>query len=495
MRRFLFGLTVTCVAASGQSSSYFPLDQPLRWNLRHVSGAEFVFESRPVAGSVQMAARSPWGTSEWTLQAENGVFRMTRYGAASLAEAPVFFHLNAPVGTSWTNLLGHLSVDFRGAVALRGLLYPDCVRIRHDTGAVSYSYLFAAGVGLIRYTILNENFDLDPAKSALPAAVSPARLPPIGILPTPFANRPDTPQAAMERLALLSSLGCRLLLSYGDWTVLEPAPARFVLDSVRFPAHESRTRGWKLAYTFSIIDMHERRVPSDLQLVAWDDPRMQSRVLALLDAILPVFGDNLTAFQFGNEVDTYFAGRPEELEAFERLFARVKTHLKTRLPNVAVSTTLKSTSLPQLRTTWNGLWSISDVLAITYGGYDSHYRAKPPSAIAADIAEILNRAEGKKILFQEVAYPSAEGAGSSLTLQADFFRAFLQMMRSATDRVIGAQVMMLSDMNAATAWSLAGALGMAHSPAFVSVLGSLGLFDLNAQPKPAFEAVRRELAP
>jgi hypothetical protein len=492
MRRFLFSLTVTCAAASGQSSSYFPVDQPVRWNLKHASGAEFVFESRPVAGGVQMTARSPWGTSEWTLQAENEVFRMTRYGAASLADPPVFFHLDAPVGTSWTNLLGRLSVDFRGAVALRGLLYPDCVRIRHETGGASYSYVFAAGVGLIRYAILNENFDLDPTKSALPAAVPPSSLPPIGILPTPFANRPDTPQAAMERLALLSSLGCRLLLSYGDWTVLEPEPARFILDSVRFPAHESKTRGWKLAYTLSIIDMHERRVPSDLQHVAWDDPRMQSRVLALLDTILPVFGDNLMAFQFGNEVDTYLTRRPEELEAFERLFARVRAHVKARLPNVAVSTTLTSTSLPRLRTTWNGLWSISDALAITYGGYDSHYRAHPPSAIAADLAEILNRAEGKKIFFQEVAYPSAEGAGSSLSLQADFFRVFLRLLRSAADRVIGAQVMMLSDITAA--WSLAGALGMAHSPAFVSVLGSLGLFDANAQPKPAFEAVKRELA-
>jgi hypothetical protein len=494
MGRFLFCVAVCCLTVSAQPNPYFPDSQPLRWTLRHSSGAEFTFDSKPSGDGVEMTARGPWGVSSWRLKAEDGVYRMTHYGTVALAEAPVLFSFTAAPGTSWANMLGRMTVDFRGAAPVGGALYADCVRIRQESGDAVFTYTFAAGFGLIRYTVQKESFDLDPAKSILPAPAAAHALPLIGILPTPFADRPDTPQAAMDRLALLSSIGCKLLLSYGDWAALEPSAGRFALDSVRFVAHEARMRGWNLSYTLAVIDMHRRAVPADLQHVAWDDPRMQARVLALIDAILPLLRESLITFQFGNEVDTYFALHPAELEPFSRLLAAVSRHLKSRMPALLVSTTFKSTAIGELGTTWNGLWRSSDVLSITYGGYNATYRVKASSAIAADLAEIFNRAEGKKILFQEVAYPSGEGAGSSPALQAEFFATFLRLLRMPGNPVIGAQIMMLSDLSWTAAWFYADAFGMSHSPAFVSVLASLGLYDANGQAKPALEAVRRELA-
>lgn len=501
MRTVLGIILLFAPAVWGQPSRYFPADVGNSWVLQHATGAQFTFKITSSSnGVVGVHAQGPWGASAWQMQDDGTSYAMTTYGlpgaVQTLSDHPIYFNFGAAASSSWFNSLGAFTVQRKGAIAIGPDVFSDAVQIRQYVAGSDFRFVFAAGVGLVRYSINTENFDLVQSKSVIAGtSLSAARpLPPVGILPNFFANQGDSPAFGAVRMDLLESAHVRFLLTYGNWAELEPTAGTFEVGSIRYPAYEAEQRDWSLGFTFPIIDMHRRGVPAELQNVAWDDPRMQQRVLALIDKIAPEFRGRLFWFQFGNEVDTYLTLHPEETAAFNRLFAVARKRLKELIPNVQVSTTLKYTAIPELTTTWKDLFAGSDLLALTYGPYEPDFRVKQPSVISGDLTTMLNAAGAKKVLFQEIAYPSGAGAGSSPTLQAEFYRTFLQQLRNVSSKVAAAQIVMMADLDHATVMNFSTGAGFGGSPTFIALTESIGLFDQYAQPKPSWAAIKAEIA-
>ncbi len=448
----------------------------------------------------RLRATTPWGSTDWELTDRTSQLDMTAYGNASgvvpLGVSLPMYRFDQPTGTKWTNMLGTFSITARGlSVTGATKTYTDCVRIQQDSNGTSYITTFAPGTGMIQYSVAGMVFNLDEASSVLPLfpSTSTNPLPPIGVLPNLAANETDNAVSANRRLDTLSSGGMKFLLTYGSWPQMEPTTGTFDMGGLQYHVSIVSTRNWTSAYTLTLIHMDKREVPSDLQSLAWDSPKMQSRVLKLVDAMAAEFKGKVDYFQFGNEVDTYFDAHPSEINAYLTLFNAVKARLKTTSPSTKVSITFKQTSVARLATTYAALDAAGDALVLTYGPYTAYYDALPPSAAVTDFAAIKKAARSRKIVFQEIAYPSSPANSSSPDQQAQFLVALLNELRGANTQVAGAQVFLLSELSSSASSSMVGTLGMGSVEKFSTLLQSLGLFDTYSMPKPAWTAITNEL--
>lgn len=500
----LLGGSLAQAEETGTTARYFPLQPQTRWLLAEPSTGRQVTVSVVSSDGLtsRVRTRTPWSLTDWVATDRTARYDLSAYGnflaLLPLPENPALYRFDAPAGTSWTNELGTFTVTDRGFVLQAGTQsYSDCLSIRQVSPGFSATITFAPGTGIVRYSIGGSDFDLDQARSVLPVfpSTSSGPLPPLGVLPNPTAGITDTEEAANARLATLSNAGMSFILSYGSWPRLEPAPGHFNLGSLRYHQSVVSSRGWQSGYTLTIINMDRREVPDELQQEPWNSPQMEARVLALIDALAAEFQGRMDYFQFGNEADTYFASHPGEIQAFLELFTAARNRLKELSPETAVSITFKHSSLDQLATIYQGLDEACDLLAVTYGPYTETFDAKPPSTVTPDFAAIRAAARGRKILFQEIAYPSATANASTPEQQARFYQALLDELRGANGQVAAAQIFLLSEMDESQARAFTSGLGLAAGNKLDALLGSLGLFDANLEPKPAWSVITAETAP
>jgi len=496
------------VAKSAQTAAqYFPLALGRKWVLTHpIYNAQFTFEVVAAAGSVyRIRCTTPWSTSDWELTDQTGRYAMTSYGNANgltpLGSGIVFLDFSSAAGTTWANLLGQLSVDSRSALFVGGgSTCRNCIRMRQVNQGATTLMTFAPGVGLVEYAMGGQVFLLDPAASNLPpnafppsgsSAASTALLP-VGIIPSGIGDRPDTLLAAVDRLQLMARGGSRVLVGYGRWNELEPVPGVFQFDSLKLQISQTRRLQLSAAFTFCIIDMAARNLPSDLASLPWSDPGLQERVLQLVAAVAGEFDGQVKWFQFGSEVDSYFQLHPNEVGDFLQLYRRVRLLLQQLAPGMQVSVNFKQASLPFLSGYLAPLYAESDLLVLTYGPYTDNFVVSPPSVVAPDFQAMLKAAGNRKLFLQEIAYPSSTANGSTADMQAEFYTNVFTAMRAAGPQLAAASFFQFADFGPITAANLAANLGMSQHRGFVTLIEGLGMFDSAGQAKKSWNVFTTE---
>jgi hypothetical protein len=492
-------------AASGSAAQYFPLSMGRKWVLKHpVYNAQFTFEVVAASGnSYRVHCTTPWGTSDWQLTNQTTRYAMTAYGTAAgmmpLGNSTIFLDFSSPAGTSWSNVLGQLSVDSRSALFVGGgAAFTNAIRVKQVSQGSTTLMTFVPGVGLAEYSIGDQVFLLDPASSSLPGNAFPApapwstTLPPVGIAPNQYGDQPDTLLSYVDRLQLMASGGSKVLMGYGRWNELEPSPGSFQLDSLLLQMSQARRLNLTAAYTFCIIDMATRNVPPDFQSVPWTDPNLQAQVLQLVSTIAAQFNGQVAWFQFGSEVDTYFQTHPDEVNDFLQLYLKVRTLLQQIAPGMRISVNFKFAALSDLNGYLKPLYDSSDLLVLTYGPYGNNFIVSSPSVPAADILAMAQRAGSRKLFLQEIAYPSSSANGSSQQMQADFYTNVFAALRASRAQIAAASIFEFADVGPLTGGQLAAQLGMSQYGAFVSLIEGLGLFDSSAQPKQSWSVFTAE---
>jgi hypothetical protein len=489
-------------AGAGPAIKYFPLALGNNWVLQApVGGGQFSFDVISASNNTyRIRSTTPWSTSDWLLTDEGNQFWMTGYGSAAGIQPlsnVVYLDFASPAGTTWTNILGKLTVASQTAtVADGGVTLSNCIQIVQGSGTNAITMTFAAGVGLVSYAMGGQVFLLNSSASKLPASAynllaaanaSSSTLPRVGVVPNAFANEADTLQASMVRVQMLASAGATFLPGYGRWSQLEPTQGNFQFTSLLLQVAEAQSVNLQSGYSFCIIDMANRNVPPELSDLAWSDPVLESRVFTIVDLIARNFGGAIQYFQFGCEVDTYFLAHPSEVSDFAALMNKVRTVVQNRAPGVKVSSTFKFTSLGSLNGYLAPVNQASDLLVLTYGAYNSLFAAENPSVVATDIPNMVLAAGSRKLYIMEIAYPSSTTVGSSEDLQAQFVQNVFTQLRSASSHIAAANFYDLADYYQLQALSLAITAGISSYPNAVGVIESLGMWDVNAQPKKSWQ--------
>ncbi len=499
-------------AVAQGSGSYLPLTTGKKWVLRNPhERTPIVFEVVRQEGSgYRVRSTTPWGASEWTLVPEGQRYFMTNYNGMPLPADTLYLDFEAAENAEWKNALGTMRMVSRNAtVRTAQKTYGSGITIYQSGGNLSTTY--ASGVGFVQFGAGDVVFVLDEAASnhtasstapfvtSSPPTPQPSSapvsgsLPRLGIIPTIFANEPASPANQLKRYQQTVDAGINFMACYGKWNELEPQKGLYKLDSIHFQVSLAEAHGYPLSYTFQIIDTVRRTAPSYLNHKSWSDKELRSRVLSLIEALAPTFKDRVKWFMFGNEVDSYFINHGGEVGGFGDLYKTVEARLKELVPGIQVSTTIQFSGLSHLNDRLKSLNPQMDFLALTYGPYNTHdWSVQDPSVVPRDFQVMKDFAHGRKILLQEVAYPSSPVNRSSQEKQAEFYQNVFDALRQYHDSIVAASFMYLGDLPGQSVAALSGYYGASGSEPFKTLLQTLGMFDGQGQPKKSWNVFTRE---
>jgi len=246
-----------------------------------------------------------------------------------------------------------------------------------------------------------------------------------------------TPPADVEKRALaeVRSTGVNLFALAVSWSQMEPAPGKYRVAQVTRTARLLRQSGATLHLDLPLVAGRARDLPRDLAGFAFDDTRLSLRLGKLLEALEPALAD-ISTISLGYEADTYFAGRPEELKAYRRLFDGAVEFLRKLAPRLSVGVTTAAPTESAAPDVAARLHQNSPILFYLYAPFvrDRPYFHRDPAALESDWNRLLDSAGGRPIAFPEVSFSSSAENGSSPEEQAEFVRRMRRFLAASDGR-------------------------------------------------------------
>lgn len=548
VRHLFTGATLCLLAAwtAEAQSTYLPLEPGNKWTLRNPrSNKTIVIEVMERKGDeYRISFDSPYGANEWILQPEGDKYYMTQFGNkgkfADLPSETVYFDFGAPEKATWKNVTGTLSIQSKNAsLEGDGATYNGVIQIKQSRMLFS----FADGTGFVQFGEGKNAFILDPSESRIgknppqrgdrpstregfvvrekstpaddnepvqhvptPNARSSRqeRRQPMGrsqgrqgkvlfsITPNAFANESNDPMNLLRNFDRVVNTGMGFLVHNAKWNEFEPRPGKFETDGLNFNVETARKNNIPIAYTFRLIETVDRAMPSDLARLKWTDKKVEARLRRVIEEIVKTSGNQIRWFMLGNEIDGYFGRHPDEVEDFARLFGRMKQHIKELNPSIQVSTTLMFGGVATLDDSLRPLDSQLDFLSFTYYPIRGDFTMKDPGVVSQDVARMRQAADGRKVILQEVGYPSGSRNNSNEDKQAQFYQNIFTELRANGDMVEAACFWVMADLKDEFVRDLSHFYGINNSETFKSFLQTLGMFDGRGRPKKAWQVYERE---
>lgn len=277
------------------------------------------------------------------------------------------------------------------------------------------------------------------------------------------------------------------------WSTLEKSPGQYDLtDLVNQATYSNASRGMTLLLEIQVINTNVRETPADLASDSFDDPAVEARFHALIDALAPVL-DMTTYLAIGNEVDSYLSAHPDQWASYTRFYENALAYVHSVAPNVkvGVTTTFVGDDAGAIANT-ETLNAKSDVFIMTYYPLGSGFQTNPPSVAASDIETMLGFAGSKPLVLQEVGYPTSTLLGSTEEAQAEFMQNVFEEWRRHPWRIPFLSIFALHDLTPDLCQSAAQYYGAPDDQNLQAFLCSLGLRRANGDPKPAWTVVQQE---
>ncbi|HYR42805.1 MAG TPA: hypothetical protein VER98_07275 [Terriglobia bacterium] len=499
-------------------TSYLPLAEGAKWVLRQEHSRQAV--TIEVTGREKNAFRlmftSPWNKNQWQLTPRDGKYFMTGYGTADammpLPDDTLFFDFTAPSGRSWSAATGKMTVNNKGVmVRTSAKNYSGCIQITQAPKGSSFVYTFAPNVGFVKFELGGMTFLLDESSSKLASAppdtkTSQPAAPPardaartsakklaVGVTTTTFPSESDTPENLLKRFQQTADAGIGYISGAGKWTEFEPSKGQYKFDSLNFQSGLAQNLDIPMSYTLRMIDTVTKMVPPDLAKKSWNDPEMRNRALRLVEGLAPYLKGRVQWFMFGNEIDGYFMRHPNEVADFVELYKVVQRRLKELVPGIQVTSTVMFGGIDDLKGRLKALDGEFDFLSITYYPTNPDFTVKDPSVPAHDFDRMREAARGRKVVLQEIGYPTSPINKSSEDKQAEFFDNIFKALRANNDFVAAASFFLLADLRDQTARDLTQYYGITNAPTFRAFLQTLGMFDGHGKAKKSWAVFEREL--
>ncbi|MDQ5871839.1 MAG: hypothetical protein M3547_06485 [Acidobacteriota bacterium] len=262
------------------------------------------------------------------------------------------------------------------------------------------------------------------------ASSSPAKTPALGLA----VNLPASASAADRQRALdqARATGVSVLALEVSWPAAEPRPRKYDVADVVRAARLLRQSGATLHLDLPLVDGRGRQVPADLSASRFDDPKLAARLGRLFEALGPALLD-FSTLSLGNEADSYFAARPEELTAYLRLFGGAVEFLGKAAPRLLVGVATAAPMDSRAPGVAARLHEKSPAVFFVYAPFvaAAPFTHRPPGTLESDWKSILAAAAGRPAAFTEVSFSSSPENGSTPAKQADFVRRMRKFLATA----------------------------------------------------------------
>jgi hypothetical protein len=507
----------------GEGQDYLTLAPGKRWVLRSSSSSQPI-ELRVAAGergSYQLQFNNPWINSVLLLEPIGQkmlLLALTMGGQTkSYSDPPVYFDFGLPEGQKWSNTIGTMTILSRHRTVQAGQTYQNCVEIKEvDSTGSQLFWTFAPGVGFVQFGEGKTAFVLDEkssdlvgktAGSAVPisetkrpvtSTESSPRTPVVttgawmALAANPAANQSFDAKTLNERFEQSVHAGVSYVYLSPKWNELEPRPGKYNFKDLDFQISQAVQHGLPLICNVRIVDTNQTAMPADLEKRSFNDPQLRERLLSLLAALMPRFQGRAKYMLIGNEIDGYFKGHPGEVADYRDLYLAAATRLKQLQPDTAVSTTITFDGMSVADGLLKPLMDVTDFFSLTYYPLTPDFAVRDPDSVQGDFARIKVAAHNKKILLQEVGYPSSPLNKSSEEKQAALCRNVLNQLRTHKEDFIGAYWFTMCDFPDSVVQNLAKYYQLADADRFKGFLGSLGMFDQRGNPKKSWLVFSQE---
>jgi hypothetical protein len=512
---------VTAVAQSSQGSDYLPLAVGNRWELAlPAAPSPMVFEVTGRDGdSYVVRWDNPWIKATFRFRPTGDRVLMTGLdmgaGNAPMPAGTVYFDFGAREGGSWSNGLGRFTVVSRGErVNTPNGTYTDTIRIRatDQKGADTY-WTFARGVGFVQFGEGGGAFRLASFRGGSRttddrrAETRPAPSPGGGRAPAGGSGQGTligidynpTPQEGFEepskRRAFKRAVdaGLTYFKAMPTWSALEPRPGEYNFEEIDFAAGLAEEYDLPLYVNVRVIDTGNKSVPSAYAKLPFDDDRTVKALTAALQAAGRRARGRVRWLAIGNEVDSYLKSRDREIEQYARMFERVKGPASDAFGGAQVTVNVTADAVREFSRKFGPITRLGDYASFTYYPLNINFTMRDPSQAMGHVNDIMDAAGSQRVMFQEIGYASAERLGSSLEKQAQFYRNVFAALEKHGDRVIGANFLFMSDLPPKTVEELGDYYKLPFfKDNFKAYLGTLGLFDQQGRPKPAWDVFREQ---
>jgi hypothetical protein len=498
----------------GAGQDYLTLAPGKRWVLRSSSSAQPI-ELRIEAGehgSFQLQFNNPWINSVLLLEPIGQkmlLLALTMGGQTKwYSDPPVYFDFGLPEGQKWSNTIGTMTILSRHRTVQAGQTYQNCVEIKElDSTGSQLFWTFAPGVGFVQFGEGKTAFVLDERSSDLvgkttesaesisetkrqeastgsfprtPAVTTGAWM---ALAANPAANESFDAETVNRRFEQSVHAGASYVYLSPKWNELEPRPGKYNFKDLDFQISQAVQHGLPLICNVRIVDTNQTSIPADLEKRSFNDPQLRERLLSLLAALMPRFQGRAKYMLIGNEVDGYFKGHPGEVADYRDLYLAAATQVKQIQPDTPVSTTITFDGISVADGLLKPLMDATDFFSLTYYPLTPDFVVRDPDSVQGDFARIKVAAHNKKILLQEVGYPSSPLNKSSEEKQATLCRNVLNQLRTHKADFIGAYWFTMCDFPDSVVQNLAKYYQLAEAARFKSFLGSLGMFDQHGNPK------------
>jgi hypothetical protein len=270
------------------------------------------------------------------------------------------------------------------------------------------------------------------AGSAQSAASSSSRPKEAGLLGL-AVNLPESAPVALRRKAFedVRRAGVSVFAFELSWRDAEPKPGQYDVERMTRSARLLRQSGAVLHLDLPLVNGRLRLVPWDLSALPFDDTKLSRRLGALLDALGPALLD-FSTLSLGNDADSYFADKPDELRAYRRLFDGAVEFLRKKAPRLVVGVATAAPTETRSPLVVAALHQKSPALFYLYTPFlrSAPFTHRGPETLDADWKAILRAAAGRPVAFTEVSYSSAAENGSSAEKQADFVRRMRRFLQT-----------------------------------------------------------------
>ena len=308
----------------------------------------------------------------------------------------------------------------------------------------------------------------------------------IGVDPNPKTTSNYLRDSKAESIRLMrSSTRVNHYHYAAAWADIERVQGVYTTDDLAFELRA--TAPLRVAFVLRIVTAGSRNMPAAYAGLAWDSPQMIDRVSRLIEAIAPVVGQRPWSYAVGNEIDTYFASRPQEIAAYARLLQQIKPRIQALHRGAMFTTSFQAEAAPQLRTLYAPIVATLDSVSLNYYPLTSDYVVRPPSVVPGELRALADAAAPKPLYLQEIGYPTSAMLGSSPTAQAEFVRLVFETVRSlGPTRVLGATYLFQADFPEWVVEMIAGAYNAGSHQRFREFIRTLGLRDDRDRPKPGW---------
>jgi hypothetical protein len=237
------------------------------------------------------------------------------------------------------------------------------------------------------------------------------------------------------------------------------------------------------------IDTNNKRTPSFLDGLAWDDPAVLEAYKGLLDWALPkVVGVDLVALSIGNEIDGLLAN-PSEWAAYTTFFEAVSAHARQIRPGLRVGTKVTVAGFAGgFATQAAAINATTEAVLTTYYPLNGDFTIKAPSTVDAVFDDVVSRFPGRTIIFAEIGSPSTAQCGSSETAQAEFVSAAFEAWDRHASVVEALEFTWMHDISQSALDTYEQYYGLSDV-CFLEYLGTLGLKSFSGADKPGWTAL------